>query len=86
MARLIVIKGPDEGRQFELPTDGAVSIGRDRASRIVLHDTEVSRKHAEISAQNEIYQIRDVGSANGTLVNTKAVSDAPLQPGEGSRH
>jgi signal transduction histidine kinase/pSer/pThr/pTyr-binding forkhead associated (FHA) protein len=82
VARLIVIKGPDEGRQFELPTDGAVSIGRDRASRVVLHDTEVSRKHAEISAQNEIYQLRDVGSANGTLVNTKPVTDAPLQPGD----
>lgn len=82
MARLIVIKGPDEGRQFELPTDGAVSIGRDRASRVVLHDTEVSRKHAEISAQNEIYHLRDVGSANGTLVNAKPVGNAPLQPGD----
>jgi pSer/pThr/pTyr-binding forkhead associated (FHA) protein len=79
---LIIIKGPDEGRQFELPTEGAVSIGRDRASRFVLHDTEVSRKHAEIAIQDDVYRLRDIGSANGTLVNTKPVTDAPLQPGD----
>ncbi len=82
MARLIVIKGPDEGRQFELPADGSVSIGRDRTSRVVLHDTEVSRKHAEITARDDVYQLRDVGSANGTLVNTQPVHEVALQPGD----
>lgn len=82
MARLIVIKGPDEGKQFELPNGEAVSIGRDRANRLVLHDTEVSRKHAEVSAQNGAFRVRDVGSANGTLVNTKPVREAPLNPGD----
>jgi signal transduction histidine kinase/pSer/pThr/pTyr-binding forkhead associated (FHA) protein len=82
VARLIVIKGPDEGRQFELPADGAVSIGRDRTSRVVLHDTEVSRKHAEISVQGEIFHLRDVGSANGTQVNSEPVRDVPLEAGD----
>jgi signal transduction histidine kinase len=82
VARLIVIKGPDEGRQFELPADGATSIGRDRTSQLVLHDTEVSRKHAEIAVQGDDYRLRDVGSANGTLVNTQPVSEVSLQPGD----
>lgn len=82
MARLIVIKGPDEGRQFELPADGAVSIGRDRTSRVVLHDTEVSRKHAEIAVQDDSYKLRDVGSANGTHVNSQQIREAALQPGD----
>jgi signal transduction histidine kinase len=83
VARLIVIKGPDEGRQFELPADAPVPIGRDRSNRIVLHDTEVSRKHAEIAPTKDgAYKLRDVGSANGTLVNTQPVREIPLQAGD----
>ena len=82
MARLIVIKGPDEGKQFELPAGETLSIGRDRSNRLVLHDTEVSRKHAEISPHNGNYRLRDVGSANGTLVNTKPVKEVSLGPGD----
>jgi signal transduction histidine kinase/pSer/pThr/pTyr-binding forkhead associated (FHA) protein len=82
VARLIVIKGPDEGRQFELSTDVPTSIGRDRNNRVVLHDTEVSRRHAEISHQENAFRLRDVGSANGTLVNTQPVREVRLQPGD----
>lgn len=82
MARLIVIKGPDEGRQYELPPEDSISIGRDRNNRLVLHDTEVSRKHAEIIFQNGSFWLKDLGSANGCLVNTKPVREAMLQPGD----
>jgi signal transduction histidine kinase len=82
VARLIVIKGPDEGRQFELPFDGPATIGRDRSNRIVLHDTEVSRKHAEITARDNLYRLKDVGSANGTLVNSQRVREGLLHPGD----
>jgi len=82
VARLIVIKGPDEGKQFELPAGETLSIGRDRTNRLVLHDTEVSRKHAEIVPHNGSFRLRDVGSANGTLVNTKPVKDVALGPGD----
>jgi signal transduction histidine kinase/pSer/pThr/pTyr-binding forkhead associated (FHA) protein len=82
VARLIVIKGPDEGKQFDLPPEGPTTIGRDRNNRLVLHDTEVSRRHAEIATQNGGFHIRDVGSANGTLVNTQPVSEASLNPGD----
>jgi signal transduction histidine kinase/pSer/pThr/pTyr-binding forkhead associated (FHA) protein len=82
VARLIVIKGPDEGKQFDLPPGEPVSIGRDRNNRFVLHDTEVSRKHAEIAPGNGNFLIRDVGSANGTLVNTQPVREIPLNPGD----
>jgi signal transduction histidine kinase/pSer/pThr/pTyr-binding forkhead associated (FHA) protein len=82
VARLIVIKGPDEGRQFDLPAEEPVTIGRDRNNRLVLHDTEVSRRHAEIAPENGNYRLRDVGSANGTLVNTQLVKDVSLSPGD----
>ncbi len=82
MAKLIVIQGPDEGNQFELAI-GINSLGRDRQGSIYLHDHECSRHHAEIdlSAQGEC-RIRDLGSANGTRVNTKTIREVPLHSGD----
>ncbi len=81
MPRLIVIKGADEGKQFELTGD-RLSAGRDSSSKVRLCDTEVSRRHAEFVRSPEGYRILDVGSANGTFVNGQSVRDVLLQPGD----
>ncbi len=81
MPRLIVIKGADEGKQFELE-GSAVGIGRDASNRVRLHDTEVSRRHAELRLIGDGYQLFDIGSANGTAVNGQPVQDAVLQSGD----
>lgn len=81
MARLIVIKGSDEGKQFSL-NDSVASAGRDSSSRIRLMDTEVSRRHAEFFRTPEGHRVRDVGSANGTFVNGQSIRDVLLQPGD----
>ena len=81
MPRLILIKGADEGRQFEL-TKPVHAVGRDSASGIRLHDTEVSRRHAEFRLVNGTYHVVDVGSANGTFVNGQLIADAPLHAGD----
>jgi signal transduction histidine kinase len=79
--RLIVIKGPDEGKQFEL-TEPVVGAGRDSGNRIRLHDTEVSRRHAEFRHTPEGYRLTDIGSANGSFVNSQSVKDVLLQHGD----
>jgi signal transduction histidine kinase/pSer/pThr/pTyr-binding forkhead associated (FHA) protein len=82
VARLIVIKGADEGKQFDL-TDKAAGIGRERTNSVCLHDTEISRRHAEIlPAGNGTFRLRDIGSANGTLVNTRAITEVLLNTGD----
>ena len=81
MPRLIVIKGADQGKQFELD-ESVVTIGRDSTSRLRLHDTEISRRHAELQRTPEGYRIVDVGSANGTFVNDEQVHESALQPGD----
>jgi signal transduction histidine kinase len=80
--RVIVIKGTDEGKQFELNGD-ALSVGREPGNRIRLHDTEVSRRHAEFTATKDGgYRLLDIGSANGTFVNGQSIRDVLLQAGD----
>ncbi|MEZ6139482.1 MAG: ATP-binding protein [Zavarzinella sp.] len=82
MPRLIVIGGPDEGRQFELPANAEITLGRERTNSIVLHDTEVSRHHALITFVAPHYRVKDLKSSNGTLLNNRTVQDAPLSSGD----
>jgi signal transduction histidine kinase len=81
LARLLVIKGADEGKQFDL-ADPFVSVGRDSSNTIRLHDTEVSRRHAEFRCEADRCVLSDKGSANGTYVNNQKVQDAELRPGD----
>lgn len=56
------------GREFALRTDGPTLIGRGAQCDIVIADTSVSRRHAELVARGGGYAVRDLGSANGTWV------------------
>jgi signal transduction histidine kinase len=79
--RIIVIKGADEGKQFEL-ADPQIGVGRDATNKIRLHDTEVSRRHAEFHRVQDDYSLLDIGSANGTFVNNQKITSAVLQAGD----
>ena len=79
--RLIVTRGTDEGRQYRLE-GGPLLIGRDSLAKIRLADTETSRRHAELNWTSEGYRLRDLGSANGTLVNGRDIQDVLLVSGD----
>lgn len=81
MARLIVIKGADEGKQFEL-NESVHSVGRDSSNTVRLHDTEASRRHAEFRELNGQYRLADLGSANGTFVNNQPIKEIELRSGD----
>jgi len=78
---LFVIQGADQGKRFEFKS-GPVALGRDTSNPIRLHDTEISRRHAELRLEREGYRIVDLGSANGTYVNGQPVDQTPLQSGD----
>ncbi|MFO0788045.1 MAG: ATP-binding protein [Pirellulales bacterium] len=81
MPSLFVIQGRDQGTRFRL--DGArVTLGRGTTNAVQLHDTEVSREHAEFKRVGEGFFIRDLGSSNGTFVNGKAVKEQELASGD----
>ena len=75
MASLFVIRGRDQGRRFEM-TGEVYSLGRDQSNSIQLHDTEISRRHAEISQGDRQHELLDLQSSNGTFVNNSRVRPA----------
>lgn len=81
VASLTVIKGPDRGKRFEVSAE-VPSIGRDPRNAIRLHDSEISRKHAEIRRTDKGYVIYDLQSSNGTYVNGKRVKYSQIRTGD----
>ncbi len=67
--RLTVRSGPDKGTTAEAAGDGFL-IGRDEVCDLVLHDDNVSRRHASLSILSDRHAaLTDLGSRNGTFVN-----------------
>ena len=81
MSSLFVIRGRDRGHRYNL-ADGPISIGRDATNAIRLHDTEVSRRHAEFRRNGEGCQLTDLGSSNGCFVNGERVEQCDLNSGD----
>jgi predicted component of type VI protein secretion system len=81
--QLVVRKGPRPGQVFPLTIDN-VTVGRDPLADIVLNDPEVSRHHAQFIETREGYQLKDLGSTNGSFVDGKRIGGEPvtLSPGQ----
>ncbi|HEX9190915.1 MAG TPA: sigma 54-interacting transcriptional regulator [Candidatus Deferrimicrobiaceae bacterium] len=62
-----------------------VRIGRSREADLQLPDPSVSRLHARIFRVGRQYFLADMGSRNGTHLDGKAVSQAPLECGRSFR-
>jgi two-component system NtrC family sensor kinase len=83
VASLFIIQGPDQGVRFELDAcGGGMYLGREAGNRIQLHDTEVSRRHAEIRAEGEKFYLADLESSNGTFVNNERIEQKELASGD----
>ena len=67
------------------PIKGSCSIGRARASTVVLESPKVSRRHALIHLQNvgELWLI-DFGSSNGTFLNKRRIHH-PIRLSDGDQ-
>ena len=58
------------------------TIGRTPDNQIVVPVREVSRKHAEIVLTEAGYNLRDLGSPNGTFVNASRITEHRLSEGD----
>ena len=66
---LSFVAGKDQGREFPLPGNLDIVVGRVSDVDLLLIDEKVSRKHAKISTRGGKIVIQDLGSRNGTFVN-----------------
>jgi len=71
---LEVLGGADAGRVVEVT--GPLVLGRVQGSGLVIRDARASRRHAELAPVAGGLELRDLGSANGTLVDGRALGDA----------
>ncbi len=69
------------GQPLPIESSG-ITIGRDEACTLSIDDDSVSRRHATIEWDGEGYKVRDLGSTNGTFVNSNPVQEAVLQGGD----
>lgn len=83
-AYLVVRKGSQFGRVYELEQGKKFLLGRAESNAVVLDDDLCSRFHAEImrTPQGQ-WAVRDCGSRNGTRLNGELLAkDHPLKPGD----
>ncbi len=82
LGHLQVIEGPDQGRSFPLEDGQTLVIGRGQNTGTQLKDLQISRVHCEIQAMAGVFLLHDNGSAAGTAVNGRKVTEATLEDGD----
>jgi pSer/pThr/pTyr-binding forkhead associated (FHA) protein len=78
---VIVARGPNAGSTYLVESE-PVSVGRHPDSTIFLDDITVSRRHSVIERQGDDFEIKDVGSLNGTYVNHDRVDQSVIKNGD----
>ena len=70
--------GGRAGESFEAIGEQAL-IGRSPECDVFLDDVTVSRRHAELVREGDVFMIRDLGSLNGTFVNRRRIESSVLE-------
>lgn len=79
-ALLIVRRGPNAGARFLLDAD-VTTVGRHPNADIFLDDVTVSRRHAHFLRNRAAFEVKDLGSLNGTYFDGVRIETAQLSDG-----
>jgi hypothetical protein len=79
---LVVLDDNDRPQERISITRTPITIGRLSTNDIVLADSNVSRRHAELRQESGTWTLVDLGSTNGTLVNGKLAKQHALRDGD----
>ena len=80
-ANLVLFKKDGSHKNFPLPSDITV-IGRRHDCDLCVPLMVVSRRHCQLSQNDEALKIRDLDSRSGTFLNGKRISEATVQAGD----
>jgi pSer/pThr/pTyr-binding forkhead associated (FHA) protein len=79
-AVLVCVEGPLKGQEFEIPAAGLV-VGREGHVRVP--DEFLSRRHFEVARdEHGTIRVRDLGSRNGTFLNTLPAKNTKVHQGD----
>jgi hypothetical protein len=79
---LVIVAGPDRGRELTLPAEGA-RMGRSEGNDLRLNDPSLSRFHCRFFFNSAgALHLADLASTNDTLVDGRAVQDTELHAGQ----
>src|SRR5438477_520953 len=77
---LVCVEGPLIGQEFEIPITGLV-VGREGHVRVP--DEFLSRRHFEVAPDSDgTIRVRDLGSRNGTFLNTLPAKNTKVHAGD----
>jgi pSer/pThr/pTyr-binding forkhead associated (FHA) protein len=76
-----VLQGPLAGEIFPL-IDDVTTIGSMKGNTIIIQDGSVSRRHAAIKIDQMRYEVADMNSTNGVLVNGQKIHKIFLRDGD----
>jgi hypothetical protein len=80
--RLVVVE-PRERKGRAWPLSEELTVGRAAGCQISLDDSYVSQLHARVFQRDGVVYVEDLGSTNGTYLNTRKVSSAvPMSRGD----
>ncbi|MGV8880578.1 MAG: FHA domain-containing protein [Rhodoglobus sp.] len=79
-ALLVVRRGPNAGARFLLDAD-LTTVGRHPEADIFLDDVTVSRRHVEFLRHGTAFEVKDLGSLNGTYFDGVRIETALLSDG-----
>jgi serine phosphatase RsbU (regulator of sigma subunit)/pSer/pThr/pTyr-binding forkhead associated (FHA) protein len=68
MIRLLVVDGPEMGREESISEFGVI-IGRQQGVGLTLDGSSVSRRHARVYIEDGVVWVEDLGSSNGSFIN-----------------
>src|SRR6266566_4681547 len=81
MSRLLIQRGAS-GTQEIVLKPGANRLGRNEQNDLPINDPTVSGFHCEIAFEQDTVIVRDLGSTNGTFINSVPIRQAILEPGQ----
>src|SRR6266540_6968541 len=81
MSALLIQRGAN-GTQEIVLKPGANRLGRNEQNDLPINDPTVSSFHCEIAFEHDTVIVRDLGSTNGTFINSVPIRQAILEPGQ----
>jgi pSer/pThr/pTyr-binding forkhead associated (FHA) protein len=78
---LVLLKKDGSHKVFPLPSSVTV-IGRRHSCDLCIPLVSVSKKHCQLNLDDGVLKIRDLGSRNGTYLNSKRIDNATIKAGD----